>query len=61
MLKVSRVKAKDESGLESFWSDPLAVSIPKNQDMNKFFNIILLKWFIEKFPLLEQRINIIWR
>ena len=56
-----RVKAKDENGLVSFWSDPLAVSIPKNQDANKFFNFILLKWFIEKFPLLEQRINIIWR
>lgn len=56
-----RVKAKDENGLESFWSDPLAVSIPKNQDTNKFFNTILLEWFIEKFPLLEQRINVIWR
>jgi len=56
-----RVKVKDENGLESFWSDPLAVSIPKNQDANKFFNITLFNWFIEKFSLLEKKINVIWR
>jgi len=56
-----RVKAKDENGLESFWADPLAVSIPKTRDMNKFFYSILSEWLIERFPLLEQRINIIWR
>ena len=56
-----RVKAKDEEGIESFWSDPLPVSIPKNQNTNKFSNIILLEWLLEKFPLLEKLVNIVWR
>ena len=56
-----RVKAKDEEGIESFWSDPLPVSVPKNQNMNKFSNIILLEWLLERFPPLEKLINIIWR
>lgn len=46
-----RVKAKDEFGLESEWSDPLVVSMPKTKK-----NILLYPWiirFIERYPLLE--------
>ena len=30
-----KVKAKDEFGAESYWSDPLSVSIPKNRAVSK--------------------------
>ncbi len=37
-----RVKSKDESGLQSKWSDPLTVSLPKNKIYNRFFYKIKL-------------------
>jgi hypothetical protein len=49
-----RVKARDEYGAESEWSDPLAVSLPKNKIAN-MFDIILWR-FIERYPLLENLI-----
>lgn len=52
-----KVKAKDIHGLESEWSDPLWITVPKNkQETNSFFFQSLEK-LIEQFkqiPLLEQ-------
>jgi len=41
-----KVKAKDIYGAESVWSDPLTVTMPKN---NLFINTWFL-WFLERFP-----------
>ena len=43
-----RVKAKDNHGVQSEWSDPLPISMPKNKQLNElpFFN------FLQKFPQL---------
>ena len=42
-----QVKAKDEGGLESDWSEPLSVTVPRNRINNIFlkeiFNVLLLK------------------
>jgi hypothetical protein len=46
-----KVKTKDISGLESEWSNPLVVSIPKNKSMNNFNPWILR--LIQRFPILE--------
>ncbi len=49
-----RVKAKDDHGVQSEWSDPLPITMPKN---NEFMNSILLQILeklMERFPLLEQ-------
>jgi hypothetical protein len=46
-----KVKAKDDKGLESEWSDPLVVSIIKNKSINDF-NSWLLR-LIQRFPILE--------
>ncbi|UCF11824.1 MAG: hypothetical protein JSW06_07185 [Thermoplasmatales archaeon] len=43
-----KVKLKDEWGLESDWSDPLPISMPRNKPFN--FNILLLNWLFESFP-----------
>lgn len=46
-----KVKAKDEHGMESEWSDPLEASMP----MNKIFNPFswLIDFTLEIFPFLE--------
>ena len=44
-----KVKAKDEHGIESEWSDSLAVSMPKN----KVIRFPFLKWLQHYFPLLS--------
>ena len=44
-----RVKAKDEHGLESDWSDPLVISKLKAKEINK-----ILSRLFEFFPLLNQ-------
>jgi len=44
-----KVKARDEHGLESEWSDPLGVSMPKSRGVN-----FLLFNFLENHPLLFQ-------
>ena len=44
-----KVKARDEHGLESEWSDPLAVSMPKSRGV-----YFLLFNFFENHPLLYQ-------
>jgi len=48
-----RVKAKDEHGLESEWSDPLSITMPKNKAINNPF-LQFLERLIERFPILEQ-------
>jgi hypothetical protein len=46
-----KVKTRDLFGLESVWSDPLIVSMPKYKKIN-FFNIELNK-IIRSFPLIK--------
>jgi len=42
-----KVKAKDENGVQSNWSNPLLVTIPRNRASNQNFHILEL--FYEKF------------
>ena len=42
----------DIYGHESDWSDPLAISMPKNKAINPF--LLFLERLIERFPILEQ-------
>jgi hypothetical protein len=42
-----KVKAKDEHGVQSEWSDPLPIEMPRNKSFN--FNY-LLEWLFERFP-----------
>ncbi len=46
-----RVKARDQYGAESEWSDPLVVSMPKTKSINDFNPWILR--LIQRFPILE--------
>jgi hypothetical protein len=48
------VKAKDEHGVQSEWSDPLIVSMPKSKALFNPIILEFLKSLIERFPLLEQ-------
>ncbi len=43
-----RVKAKDEYGVESDWSDPFTISMPKNK--NNYFPILDLLWSLLNNP-----------
>ena len=47
-----KVKARDEYGLESEWSDPLPVSMPKNNGID-FMIFDILNRLIENFPFLH--------
>ena len=49
-----KVKAKDEYGAESIWSDPLAVSMPKNRVLDDLFFPSLLNRFKGHFLSFEQ-------
>lgn len=49
------VKAKDEQGNESPWSDPLPVSMPKIKQKNLF--ITLFERILQRFPILENGVN----
>lgn len=55
-----KVKSKDIYGVESEWSDPLSVTMPKNKPY--FYNFSLLSWIFEKypnaFPLLRQLLGL---
>ena len=44
-----KVKAKDETDIESDWSDPLAVSMPKYKSMQMSF-----QKFLDQYPILYQ-------
>ena len=50
-----RVKARDEHGLESDWSDPLAIRMPKTYTYNLIIQLIMK--ILERFPLLERILN----
>ena len=52
-----KVKAKDENGAESEWSDPLEVAMPKNKVMNSGF-FELIKNHPILFPLLRLFLNL---
>ena len=43
-----RVKAKDDHGVQSEWSDPFPVSMPKDQSV--LFNSNVCRWLIKQFP-----------
>jgi hypothetical protein len=47
-----RVKARDADGLESVWSDPLPVTMPRNRAMNTPF-LRFLQYYPYMFPLLR--------
>ncbi len=42
-----KAKLKDEWGLESYWSDPFPITMPKNKHF--IFNFPLLNWLFERF------------
>jgi penicillin V acylase-like amidase (Ntn superfamily) len=45
------VKAMDQYGAESEWSDPLIVSMPKNKAINQL--TLIIERLIERFPILK--------
>jgi len=47
-----KVKAKDIHGVESEWSEPLPITVPKNKAINPF--ILLLERLMDRFPIMEQ-------
>ena len=49
-----QVKAKDEGGLESEWSEPLSVAVPKNKLSSNLSFLQLLEKITQRFPILEQ-------
>jgi hypothetical protein len=56
---IIRVKAKDTSNAESFWSDPLSVKMPKNNAYQFSFAFLqflelILERFPQSFPLLRH-------
>ncbi|HEC95383.1 MAG TPA: hypothetical protein ENI45_05420, partial [Thermoplasmatales archaeon] len=61
-----RVKAIDDpngdgdlsDGVESEWSDPLAVSMPRGKQLPTTFYIKLLENIVKKFPFLKHLLNI---
>jgi len=52
-----RVKAKDERGVQSEWSDPLPISMPKNKSINTSF-LRFLEQHPHMFPLLRQLLGL---
>ena len=53
-----RVRAKDPQGLESEWSDPLPVNMPKTLFLENTFLLNLLKQLPTLFPLLQYILRI---
>jgi len=51
-----KVKAKDEYGAESVWSDPLPISMPKNKQSINLIQQFLVR-LIERFPLLKYLLD----
>ena len=52
-----KVKAKDINGMESGWSDPLSVNIPKNRNKMLFhypFILKLLEYYSRNFPMIRN-------
>lgn len=48
-----KVKARDTEGLESEWSDPLSVSMPKNRFLQNSFYFRFLERFLNSFLVLQ--------
>jgi len=55
-----KVKVKDVSGAESIWSDPLHVSMPKNQDYKGCSFSMILDWILFNFPFLSAFLHILY-
>lgn len=53
-----RVKAQDEDGLESEWSDPLPVTMPKNKELATSLLLRFLEQHPRMFPMLRQLLGI---
>ena len=49
-----KVKAKDEHGEESEWSDPLSVTMPKNKELDTSLLLRFLEQHPRMFPILRQ-------
>ena len=49
-----RVKAKDDHGVQSDWSDPLPITMPRNKGFIHSVFLEILEKLMERFPLLEQ-------
>ncbi len=46
-----KVKAKDSNGAQSNWSDPLTITMPKNNAFNPLYIFLqMLKQFFDQFP-----------
>jgi len=52
-----KVKAKDTDGYESEWSDPLAVSMPRNRGLIKIVDAIITR-FQNNHPILGRLLNL---
>ena len=52
-----KVKALDELGSESDWSDPLSINMPKNKAINQVF-FQLLEKLMQQFPLLARLLQL---
>ena len=50
-----KVRARDEYGFVSNWSDPIKVNIPRNKAT--YYSFFL--WFLKRFPILERLLNLI--
>jgi hypothetical protein len=48
-----RVKARDTDGLESVWSDPLPITMPRNRAIQTPF-LNFLQNFLQQYPILYQ-------
>ena len=53
-----RVKARNSQGLESDWSDPLPVTMPRNRLLTNIFFMRLLERFPNAFPLLRHLLGV---
>jgi hypothetical protein len=53
-----KVKAKDEYGEESEWSDPLRITMPRNRVINNPLFNKFIEGFIERFPLFTRLLKL---
>lgn len=53
-----RVKAKDDHGVQSEWSNPLSINMPKTRFVHNSFVLRLLERFPHAFPLLRTLLGL---
>ena len=53
-----RVKAIDEYGMESEWSDPLPITMPKNRPIYNHLIVHFLEKLLERFSFLRQYLHL---